>query len=104
MFVRLSFCKFIPGKTREAKKIFQEEIVPAIRKQKGNIQVRLLEPTDKSEDFIAYSEWKTRADAEAYVSSGAYKKMVGKLEAYFTKFPELKTYLADEVLVKTDHL
>ena len=34
MFVRLTFCKFLPEKINEAKRIFTKEIMPAVRKQK----------------------------------------------------------------------
>lgn len=104
MFVRLTFCKFDPARIKDAKKIYNDEIVPAIRKQKGNLNIHLLEPTEKSEDFISVSEWKTMADAEAYHNSGLYQKLVGKLKAYFTKDPVLKTYNVEEVQVPVDQL
>ena len=98
MFVRLTFCKFLPERIEEARRIFQEEIVPVVRKQKGNIIIRLLQPTDKVGDFISFTEWQTKADAEMYETSGLYKKLVAKLEPFFVKQPELKTYLVEEVL------
>ena len=104
MFVRLTFCKFLPDKIREARKMYNEEIVPVVRKQKGNTGIRLLEPTEKSNDFISYTEWKTRADADAYHSGGPYKKLVAKMEPFFAKQPELKTYMVEEVRVPADHL
>jgi quinol monooxygenase YgiN len=104
MFVRLTFCKFDPAQIKDARKIYNDEIVPAVRKQKGNLRIYMLEPTQKSEDFISVSEWKTMADAETYHNSGLYEKLVGKLKAYFTKDPVLKTYNVEEVKVPVDHL
>ena len=97
MFVRLITCKFLPEKVKEARKIFTEEIVPTIRKQKGLIDIRFLEPTDKNGDYISITEWNTKADAELYENSGLYKKMVSKLEPFFTRQPEVKTYMVEEV-------
>ena len=97
MFVRLTFCKFMPEKINEARKIFTEEIVPTVRKQKGLIDVRFLETTVKMEDFISLTEWKTKEDADAYDNNGIYKKLVNKLEPFFAKKPELKTYKVEEV-------
>jgi quinol monooxygenase YgiN len=97
MFVRLTFCKFLPENTNQVRKIFVDEIVPTIRKQKGLIDVRFLEPTEKAEDFISITEWKTKADADAYDTSGVYRKLVNKLEPFFAKKPELKTYTVEEV-------
>jgi quinol monooxygenase YgiN len=97
MFVRLTFCKFLPEKVNEARKIFISEIMPTVRKQKGVLNIRLLEPTEKAGDYISITEWKTKADAEQYEISGLYKKLVNRLEPFFTKQPELKTYIAEEV-------
>src|SRR4051812_29992125 len=105
MFARLTFCKFAPDRIKEARKIYLEELTPIIRKQKGFLNVFLLEPTDKSEDYISITQWKTKADADAYESSGIYKKLVNKLEGFFTKQPVLKTYNAEESRVTVhDHL
>lgn len=97
MFVRLTFCKFLPQKVSEARKIFTEEIIPAVRKQKGLLDIRFLEPTDQTENYISMTEWKTKEDANFYETSGLYKQLVKKLEPFFTKQPELRTYTVEEV-------
>ena len=97
MFVRLTFCKFLPDKINEARKIFNEEIIPTVRKQKGLLNIRFLEPTEKTGDYISISEWATKADADMYDNSGVYRKLVSKLEPFFTKQPELKTYTVEEI-------
>ena len=53
MFVRLTFCKFLPEKINEARKIFTDEIIPTVRKQKGLVNIRLFEPVDKISDYIS---------------------------------------------------
>jgi len=97
MFVRLTFCKFLPEKINEARKIFTQEIMPAVRKQKGLLNIRLFEPVDKISAYISITEWASPADAEMYHNSGLYKKLVAKLEPFFTKQPELKTYTVEEI-------
>jgi heme-degrading monooxygenase HmoA len=104
MIVRLTFCKFQPDRIVEAKKIYNEEVIPTIKKQKGNTGVRLLEPTDKADDYISITEWKTKADADAYHTSGVYKSLVNKLQGFFTKQPELKAYSVEEVMEPSPHL
>ncbi|HYC29237.1 MAG TPA: antibiotic biosynthesis monooxygenase family protein [Chitinophagaceae bacterium] len=101
MFVRLTFVKFTPESVKEAKRIFLEDVVPVVRKQKGNISIRLLEPTELSDDFISITEWTTKADAEAYETSGTYRQLVALLNNYFTKKPVLKTYHVEDVLIAT---
>ena len=104
MIVRLTYCKFLPDRIAEAKKIYNAEVVPTVKKQKGNVGVRLLEPADKTDDYISVTEWKTKADADAYHSGGVYKNLVNKLQGFFTKQPELKTYSVEEIMEPSPHL
>ena len=101
MIVRMTFVKFAPESLKEARRIFMKEVVPVVRKQKGNISIRLLEPTELSDDYISLTEWQTQADADAYGKSGTYKKLVDLLSGHFTKAPVLKTYQVEDVLVAT---
>lgn len=104
MIIRFTFCKFRPEHIAEAKRVYKEEVIPAVKKQKGNTGVRLLEPADKKDDYISVTEWKTKADADAYHTSGVYKNLVSKLEKFFIEQPQLKTYSAEEVSEPTPHV
>jgi len=98
MIVRLTYCKFSPDSIDEVKTIYNRDIVPVARMQKGNMGIHLIEPVDKSDDFISISEWATKEDADAYESSGVYKSLVNKLTDFLAKPPVLKTYTAQAVL------
>ena len=105
MIVRLTFCKFFPERIAEARKVYNEQVIPVVRRQKGNLGCRLLEPSIKTDDYISVTEWKTKADADAYHTSGIYKNLVGKMDGFFMKQPELKTYRVEEARVPVpDHL
>ena len=101
MYVRLVFCKFSPASMQEAIRIYKEEIVPVLLKQRGIIDVQLLEPENQAEDYISMSHWETKADADAYESSGTFRKLVAKLESFFAKQPVLKVYNIEKVLAPT---
>lgn len=101
MHVRTTLVKFLPDYIEQAKKIYYEEIAPVVRQQRGNTGIWLLEPTDKAEDFISLTQWKSKADADAYDNSGLYKNLVKKLEDFISSTPVLKTYNAEEVKVTT---
>jgi quinol monooxygenase YgiN len=101
LVVRMTFVKFDPTKIEEVKSIYNHDIVPVAREQEGNLGIRLLEPQDKSEDFISISEWRTQADADAYDRSGIYQKLVAKLEPFIVKPAVLKSYTTEEVKVFT---
>lgn len=97
MFVRLTFCKLIPEKVNEARRVYTEEIMPTVRKQKGLINIRFFEPVNKTDEYISITEWTTETDAEMYVNTGLYKRLVNKLERFFLKNPELKMYTVEEI-------
>ena len=99
MFVRLTFCKFIPQTIDEAKRIYNQDIVPIVKAQKGNLNVHMLEPVDKADDYVSITEWATQADADAYHSSGTYKKLVGMLVDFFAAPPVLKIYKTEDILI-----
>jgi quinol monooxygenase YgiN len=92
MVVRLTRFNLSPEKAQEAKKIYQQEVVPEVKKQKGNTNVMLLEPTDGSNEYISVTAWENKSDAETYESSGKYKELVDKITGMITDQPVLKTY------------
>jgi heme-degrading monooxygenase HmoA len=98
MIVRLTYLNFLPEKAEEAKRTYNEEIVGVVKKQKGNLDCRLLEPVDKTDDYISMTVWDTKADADAYNSSGVYKELVEKVRNNYSKDPVLKVYTAESVL------
>jgi heme-degrading monooxygenase HmoA len=98
MYVRLTYLKFLPGKTDAAKKIYNDELVPVVKKQKGNLDCRMLEPVDMEEDYISMTVWDNKEDADAYQSSGVYKQLVDRVKEMYAKAPVLKVYSAEGVM------
>lgn len=91
MVVRLTMFKVSADNTGEAKKIYNSEIVPEVKKQKGNTNAMLLESADGSGEFISFTSWENKEDADAYHSSGKYKELVAKIQGLIST-PVLKTY------------
>ena len=90
MVARLTHFNVSADQAEEVKKIYNQEVVPELKKQKGHVNVMLLEPVDSSE-FISLTTWENKADAEVYESSGKYKELVGKIKGLIGK-PVLKIY------------
>lgn len=99
MFARLTSLNFQPGKAEEAKRIYNEDIVPVVKSQKGNVGIWLLEPTNERDEYISLTEWISKADADAYESSGTYKTLVDKLKDRYASKPVLRTYNVAETKV-----
>ena len=92
MFARLTYLSIQTEYLDEVKKIYNEEIIPVVKSQKGNIGIWLLEPTNSEDEFISLTEWISKADADAYESSGTYRTLVDKVKDRYKNKPVLKTY------------
>jgi heme-degrading monooxygenase HmoA len=100
MFARLTFIDILPDHQDDLKRIFNEEVIPVVKKQKGNIGIWLLEPTDMDSEYISLTEWISAADADNYDSSGTYRSLVDKIKAMYRSKPILKTFnIAESKLV-----
>ena len=92
MFARLTFLNIRRESAEDVKRIFNDEIVPVVKSQKGNVGIWLLEPTNENDEFISLTEWMSKADSDAYENSGTYRTLVDKVKDRFTSKPVLKTY------------
>jgi len=99
MYLRLTSFKLLPEKVKEAKQVFQNEVMPVVRRQKANLNILLLEPADLADDYISMTQWESKAHADAYQNSGIYQQLVNKLDGLLTKQPVLKVYSAEEALI-----
>jgi len=98
MIVRLTYLSFLPQNLVQAKRIYYDEVIPTVKKQKGNIDCRLLEPIDKNDEYVSMTTWDTKADADAYESSGVYRNLVDRVRKDFAKPPVLKVYMSEIIL------
>ncbi|HWJ25023.1 MAG TPA: antibiotic biosynthesis monooxygenase [Flavisolibacter sp.] len=101
MYARFTHIKFLPEHEETARKLFREEVIPEVKKQKGIIDIKLMIPSDKADDYISVTEWEKKEDADAYAASGVYQKLVDKLKELYTKKPVLKTYSYDSATILT---
>jgi heme-degrading monooxygenase HmoA len=99
MFVQLTSLKFSPNQTGEVKRIFREYIAPMVLQQDGIVTVQLLEPAKPGEDFILLKEWRNKGEADAYQSSGEYKKLMHRIEGMVIGHPVLRTYSVEDTKV-----
>ncbi|HWH64179.1 MAG TPA: antibiotic biosynthesis monooxygenase family protein [Ginsengibacter sp.] len=102
MHARLTFINIQQEKVEELKRIFNEQIVPVVKSQKGNIGIWLLEPTDQKDEYISLTEWLSKADADNYESSGTYTTLVSKINGMYIDKPYLKNYnIAESKIMST---
>ena len=92
MWIRLIQVKTQLDKMDEARKIYQEEIAPTVKSQKGNIDIFLMESMDNEGEVISFTSWASQKDGDAYEASGTYVEMVNKIKHTFAGIPTLWSY------------
>ena len=96
MFARLTIVKVKVDKLDEARKLYEDGVIPAAKSQKGFRGAYLL--TDrKTGKGISVTLWDSEQDAVAGEQSGYYQEQVGKFKDFFTAPPVLEEY---EVVVQ----
>lgn len=95
MFVRFTYLYFTADKRADAKAVYNSEIAPVIRKQKGNKQVLLLEAPGDSQEFISYSLWEDEADVKAFEASADYAPVIARIKEMVSEPPVQKYYVAE---------
>ena len=96
---RLTFVKLKPNiSVEEARKIWDENLVPAAMAQKGFISCFLL-VSEHVHEGIAVAIWENRADAGNGERSGYYLQQLAKFEPFYAAPPEHKFYDVNSKLV-----
>ena len=91
MFARLTIVQVKIDKLDETKKIFEENVIPAAKSQKGYRGGYLL--TDrKTGKGMSITLWDSEEDAIANEQSGYYQEQVGKFKDFFTAPPVREGY------------
>ena len=95
MWIRVGSFSVKPGEADRLKKTYNETAVPKVRACAGNVACLLLVPEVDGDPHLAVTIWETRADAEAYESSGSAREVVGLVREFFAWPPKLVTYQSD---------
>ncbi len=92
MWVRLTSFTPMPDKVDDLRKTYNENFVPAIKSQPGNVDAMLLEPADGQGEFHSLTIWRDRESADAYDAGGTYGQLVGHVSQLFAGAPTLRSY------------
>jgi len=86
MYIRIVSHKIQEGKTEEFKKIYSEEIIPALHAVKGCRYVYLSEDMKEQNAFLSITIWDVKSFADEYETSGKFEELLLKLRHTFSKF------------------
>jgi len=92
MWVRVGSFLVKPDQAANLRRTYNDQAVPKVRAQPGNLGCLLLEPNVESEPFLVMTVWADRAAADKYESSGAAREVVSLVSAFFAGPPTLRSY------------
>lgn len=93
MYVRIVSSKIQKDKVSEFKKIYSEEIIPALMATQGCCYAYLIESLKEEDEFVSLTIWERKEDAEKYEKSGRFGEMIDKVKHTFSQFYRWKMAL-----------
>ena len=92
MWVKQIMVNIDSEKLDEFRKIYNEQIVPTVKAQKGNVDIFLMESQDNEGEVISFTSWEHKEDGDAYEANGTYVEMFNKVKHTFSGTPTLWSY------------
>jgi len=98
MWIRMASFMVKPEQAGRLRAVYNEQAVPLVRKQSGNLACLLLEPVGDARAHKAITIWDSRATGEAYDASGTAAEVVGMVRECFAGPPTLETFESNSSL------
>ena len=80
MYLRILSLKIQPGKMGDFKKIYLEEIIPALKAVKGCRYAYLTTGVEDKEEAISITIWNSKQDADAYEKDGLFNSLLQRVK------------------------
>jgi len=74
-FVRIVFMVVHPGRRTEFVRLYLTQVVPALKAVPGCRFMQLAQSMENADEFISFTVWDSRRDAERYEESGQFTKL-----------------------------
>ena len=81
MIIRIIFFSTTPDALEQGKKIWDSEMAPVLKQQKGFYKAYRADATDEPGGGVMVQLWESKEDEEVWRSSAEYKKIIAKVEA-----------------------
>jgi len=92
MIVRLSFVKSPPEQVKEARDIWDNQVAPALKKQRGFRGAYRAASLETPGEGVTIQFWESKEDLEAWHSSKGYKELIGRLRVLMVELPATMLY------------
>jgi heme-degrading monooxygenase HmoA len=93
LHVRLVSATIQPGKMEEFERLYNNEILPALRTVEGCRYAYLMEGIKEQHEVISVTIWDSKQDAERYEASGLFDALKNKVKHTFSELYQWKMKL-----------
>lgn len=97
LYLRIVSHKLQKGKFAEFRKIYSEEILPALYETKGCQYAYLIESIQEGNEVISVTIWDSKEDADNYEKSGQFEKLAEKVKHTLSQFYQWKMALEKQI-------
>ena len=100
MYMRLVQARYIPASLSIIRKIYDENIIPELKKMRGCLFACLIQSETQPDEGISLTLWDSQENAESYVKSGVFQTLFGELMPYLSNSSEWKVELTKDLKVE----
>jgi heme-degrading monooxygenase HmoA len=100
MFMRLVQVKIKPESSDNLAALYAQRIVPVLQQTPGCIYASLIRSTSNPDESISLTLWDTAHDADVYEQSGAFQRLIGEAQPYFSDLSEWKIQLSKDLTLE----
>ena len=97
MFMRFVHVKVKPESMGGMRRLYNEEIIPALHATKGCLYASLIQGVHHADECISMTLWETPGDAAAYEQGGVFAKLLHDAEPFFADSSEWKVHLTTDL-------
>lgn len=94
MYSRVVSFTVLPDTCELTREIIHEEIIPALRRQKGMVDLVILQSGDEPNRFLAITFWETSDHAKDYHRE-VYSQLIGLLKSHLDGEAEVRFFNVD---------
>jgi quinol monooxygenase YgiN len=84
----------LPDTCDLTREIIHEDIIPVLRKQRGMVDLMILQSSEEPNQFFAITLWETRDHAESY-HRNVYSQLIQVLKAHMDGEAEVRFFTVD---------
>ncbi len=94
MYTCIASFTVLPDTCELTREIIHEEIIPVLRRQRGLVDLMILQSSDEPSQFLVITFWETRDHAEDH-HRNVYSQLIGLLKAHMDGDANVRFYSVD---------